>query len=488
MPKKVIIIGGGIAGLSAGCYAQMNGYQSEIYEMNSMAGGLCTGWKRMDYIFDGCVHWLVGSGPASAYYPLWEEIGAVQGKHILDYDYFIKVADGSGKLFTVYTDPDRFAQEMLAIAPEDRRQILRITRDIRRLMRSELPAEFTWKNLVPAIRAIRIIYKYRQPITDLAGKFRNPALQYFFKNGLDWGELCSAFLLWTLAQMSTRRAGYPIGGSLDLIRSIVDRYHKLGGSIHFHSRVSGILVENDKAVGIRLADGEEVRGDIVISAADGHTTIFDWLKGKYTSPAVLKAYSDYPLFPPLVYISLGINGDYSREAHSLNFEITKPFQIGPTSIKFLFLRNYSMDPTMAPAGKSVFTLMISTDFDYWQALYNDREAYKKEKERIARAVVENLEARYPGIGKQVEVTDVATPNTFVRYTGNWRGSYEGWLMTRKNMNQRNLMTIPGLGNFYMVGHWVSPGGGLPAGLITGRIAVKKMCRKDRKKFVTSRTA
>jgi phytoene dehydrogenase-like protein len=61
-------------------------------------------------------------------------------------------------------------------------------------------------------------------------------------------------------------------------------------------------------------------------------------------------------------------------------------------------------------------------------------------------------------------------------------------MTRKNMNQRNLMTIPGLGNFYMVGHWVSPGGGLPAGLITGRIAVKKMCRKDRKKFVTSRTA
>jgi phytoene dehydrogenase-like protein len=44
--KKVIIIGAGIAGLSAGCYLQMNGYDTEIFELHNIPGGLCTGWKR----------------------------------------------------------------------------------------------------------------------------------------------------------------------------------------------------------------------------------------------------------------------------------------------------------------------------------------------------------------------------------------------------------------------------------------------------------
>ncbi len=486
MSKKVLIIGGGIAGLSAGCYAQMNGYDSEIFEMHTIAGGLCTGWKRKGYTFDGCLHWLVGSDPSSSYYPLWEEIGAVQGKKMVTYDYFTKVIDKAGRTFTVYTDPDRLCKEMMRIAPEDKKQINKIVRDIKVLMNNEMPPEFTLKGIVPAIRSILMIYKYRQPIRELAEKFTNPILKNFFVKGLDWGEMCSAFLLWTLALMGNNKAGYPIGGSLEFIESIVKRYNQLGGSIHFKSRVSGIIIENNQAVGIRLNDGTEYQGDIIISAADGHTTIFNWLQGKYTSPAVTKAYSEYTLFPPLVYVSLGIDADYSQEPYSLSFETRKPFHIGKDEITSLSLRNYHIDRTLMPPGKSVFTIMINADFDYWEELKNDREAYIAEKKRIADAVIDNLNELYPGLKEKIEVIDVATPNTFVRYTGNWRGSYEGWMMDRKSLSQRNLMTLPGLHNFYQVGHWAAPGGGLPAGLITGRMAVKKICQKDGKKFVTSK--
>ncbi|MBC8456982.1 MAG: NAD(P)/FAD-dependent oxidoreductase [Deltaproteobacteria bacterium] len=485
MPKKILIIGGGIAGLSAGCYAQMNGYQSEIFEMNAIAGGLCTGWKRKGYTFDGCLHWLVGSDPSSSYYPLWEEIGAVQGKKMVTYDFFTRVVDEADRSFTVYTDPDRFGEEMLAIAPEDKKQIKRIVRDIKILMKNEMPPEISLKGIWPTLRSIWMIYKYRKPIRELAGKFTNPVLREFFINGLDWGETCSAFLLWTLALMATKKAGYPIGGSLEFIKSIGNRYHKLGGFIHFKSRVTGILVEGNRAVGIQLDDGSEYRGDVIISAADGHTTIFNWLQGKYTSPAVVEAYSKYILFPPLVYLSLGVDADYSKEPFSQNIAIKRPFTIGPDEIRYLYYRIYNMDPTMAPPGKSVFTFMITTDFDYWQGLTNDREAYVAEKKRIADAVIDNLNELYPGFSNQVEVVDVATPNTFVRHSGNWRGSYEGWLMDQNSWKQRNLMTLPGLGNFYMIGHWVAPGGGLPSGLITGRMAVKKICKEDRKKFITS---
>ncbi|OYT33480.1 hypothetical protein B6U96_15390 [Archaeoglobales archaeon ex4484_92] len=61
MSKKVIIIGAGIAGLSTGCYLQMNGYETQIFEMSQSPDGLCTSWKRKGYVFDGCIHWLVGS-------------------------------------------------------------------------------------------------------------------------------------------------------------------------------------------------------------------------------------------------------------------------------------------------------------------------------------------------------------------------------------------------------------------------------------------
>ena len=63
LEKSIIIIGGGIAGLAAGCYAQMNGYRTQIFELHFLPGGLCTAWERGPYVFDGCIHYLFGSGP-----------------------------------------------------------------------------------------------------------------------------------------------------------------------------------------------------------------------------------------------------------------------------------------------------------------------------------------------------------------------------------------------------------------------------------------
>jgi len=63
MGKSVIIIGAGIAGLAAGCYAQMNGYRSQIFEMHDLPGGLCTAWERRGYVFDGSAS-TICSAPA----------------------------------------------------------------------------------------------------------------------------------------------------------------------------------------------------------------------------------------------------------------------------------------------------------------------------------------------------------------------------------------------------------------------------------------
>jgi len=96
MGTKVNIIGAGIAGLSAGCYLQMNGYDTEIYELHSICGGLCTSWKRKGYTFDGCIHWLVGSSPGENFYRLWNELVDMEKLEFVNYDEFIRVEDKAG--------------------------------------------------------------------------------------------------------------------------------------------------------------------------------------------------------------------------------------------------------------------------------------------------------------------------------------------------------------------------------------------------------
>lgn len=485
MSKTALIIGGGIGGLSAGIYAQLNGFSSTIYEMNAISGGLCTAWKRKGYTFDGCVHWLTGTDPSSEYYTLWEEIGAVEGKRFHNYDFYSHAIDTEGRRFVAYCDPERLRQEMLSIAPEDKKAIDEIIEDIKKFMRYGLPLEFKISNLYPALRALLLLYKYREPVAKLAEKFSNPTLKHLFLLGLDWGPMCSSFLLWTISLLANKNGGYPMGGSLPLIESVEKRYTQLGGKIRFHQKVVNIIVENDTAVGIKLSDGTEVRGDIIISAADGYTTIFKWLEGRYVNPRIKKMYDTLIPFPPLVFISLGINGTYPDTPHSFSFDLKKPFFIGLRKIDSLFCKNYTYDPAMAPPGKTVFTLMLTADFDYWENLRKEKRDYEAEKQRIGEEVINALGELHTGLPSQVKVIDIATPMTFVRYTGNWKGSYEGWMFDKKALSLRPPQTLPGLENFYMVGHWVSPGGGLPSGPITAKSALKLICKKEKIKFRTN---
>ena len=129
--------------------------------------------------------------------------------------------------------------------------------------------------------------------------------------------------------------------------------------------------------------------------------------------------------------------------------------------------------------------MIQTRSDqYWIDLKaKDLPKYKAEKQAVADAVIENLEAEYPGIKSAIEVVDVSTPSTITRYTGNWKSSFEGFLPTRETMQLNLGNTLPNLKSFYMLGQWTTPGGGLPPAGMGGRAVAAMICKQDKKKFV-----
>ncbi|MEO0377273.1 MAG: NAD(P)-binding protein, partial [Cyanobacteria bacterium P01_A01_bin.17] len=134
----IIIIGSGIAGLAAGCYAQMNGYRTVIFELHNQPGGLCTTWERQGYHFDGCIQYLFGSGPGQPFHKLWQELGTVQGRPFIHHDELMQLTGPEGKTLIVYCDPDRLREHLIALSPRDRKLIHAFCNDIRALTTFDL--------------------------------------------------------------------------------------------------------------------------------------------------------------------------------------------------------------------------------------------------------------------------------------------------------------------------------------------------------------
>jgi phytoene dehydrogenase-like protein len=469
----------------------MNGYRTRIFELHTLPGGLCTSWRRKGYTFDGCIHWLIGAGPSSSLHHIWEELGAVQGRAMVYHEEFIHFQGPDGRALTVYTDIDRLEQHMKTLAPADADLIEEYTRAARLFTRLEppfaLPVLKPWE-IVSMLPFAGVMVKwFRITMQDFAARFSDPFLRQVFPLIHNYPPLPMVAHLANLAGWHSHNAGWPVGGSLDFSRAIARRYLDLGGQVHYKSRVVKILVEDGRAVGVRLADGTEWTADVVISAADGHTTIFDMLEGKYINDQIRAYYSEAPSSQEHgILVSLGVARDLSNEPHAVTYLLEQPVTIAGKARERLTVEHYCFDPTMAPAGKSAIEVWLDSNYAYWKGIHDDRERYVAEKQQVATAVIGHLENHYPGIGEQIEVVDVATPMTIERYTGNWQGS-EAWFPTRNVMGVmlRGLSkTLPGLENFYMVGQWAGAAGGLPFVTAAGRKLIQTLCRRDRRRFVT----
>jgi phytoene dehydrogenase-like protein len=491
MGKSIIIIGAGIAGLSAGCYARMNGYQTDIFELHTLPGGLCTAWKRQGFTIDGCLHWLVGSNPADDFYKVWQELGAVQGRKFIDHEVLTQMKDSSGKSLILYTDIDRLEKHLLELSPPDEKTIRDFTGVIRKFTGMKMPltpvsAWDTVKMFIAIAPYFRALTKWSKvSVQDFSERFSDPFLRKAFRASFDLPDFSMIFMIMTLAWMNARNAGYPIGGSLEFSQALEKRFLDLGGKMHYKARVEKILVENNRALGIRLTDGSEPKADLVISAADGHATIFDMLEGKFVDAELKDRYAKMPRFKSLIQVSLGVKRDMTKEPGLCGYMLDRPVRIAGEDQKGFSIHNYAADPTLAPKGKTVLVCRFMSDMKNWRELAKDPEKYEAEKQKITDTVLGLLESKYPGISEEVEMADVATPMTFERYTGNWEGSMEGWLITTKNAFSRMKRTLPGLDNFYMIGQWLQPGGGVPTGAMMGREIVQTICKKDKLEFKSS---
>ena len=494
--KKVIIIGAGMAGLSVGCYLQMCGFDTEIFELGSTPGGLCTGWERKGYSFDGSIHWLVGTKPTVSFYHIWNELIDMNQLEVVDYDEYCAIVDEEGRCFTAYTDISKLEREMKRVSPEDSSLIDQFIDGIKTFLDFPLPVERPMElmsiseklDMVSSIlpKLPKLLKWYRMINENFAEKLHSPLLRRFFTIAYP-GCFTMLVTLINCGWLHKKGAGYPIGGSVKLSRLMEQRYFELGGNIHYRSQVEKILVRDDYACGIELG-GKQHAADIVISAADGRSTIYQMLKGAYKSKKIINMYERGELQrpAPMMFFSLGINRSFEGQPHWLFLPLSKKIIIDDkTMMDELALTIVNFDPSAAGPGKTCMTAMLSSnDCDYWLELRSkDKSFYDSEKKRICDQIIDALEEHFGDFKSHVEVCDLATPATYIRYTANWQASAQGWSASKKTFTKTIPKELPGLHNFYMVGQWVEIGGGVPMCMMSGRNVAQIICKRDNVRFI-----
>ncbi|MBD3418712.1 MAG: NAD(P)-binding protein [Chitinivibrionales bacterium] len=498
--KKIGIIGGGIAGLSAGCYMQMNGYKTHLFEQSPSLGGVMTPWRRKGYTFDGGTEYLTGTSPQSSLYPVMNELLDVAHLQLIDFDQFMSIQLNDGTIFKVRTDAAELEQEMLKIAAADKGIIRQFCSAIASVSDISLPVDktpelFTLADMLKVMAGNRkLLWFFLRwkgvSIERFARRIRSDplrrAVQYIFPRH----EFFSmAGLLLPLGWMHMRNAGHPVGGSGTIISILRQKYESLGGTVSLNMAVDKLVIDKGRVCGIELRDGGELPVDAAISTADLYFNHHRLLGGKYLSPKIRKLFETKTLFPSMIQISYGINQKLPAGYHRHLVEFEEPFTCGnDRKMKFMVVRVCDYEPGFAPSGKTAVIVQLRTsDYDYWVNLRNtDMNEYRSRKMRVAEFVQQHLEMLLGFPASAVDVVDVATPATYARYTAVYRGSYQGWAPTPDMIGKALPKKVKGLDNFYMAGQWTDPPGGIFSALNSGRKITQLVCTDDRKPFVVER--
>jgi phytoene dehydrogenase-like protein len=442
------------------------------------------------------LHWFTGANRQGALHALWREVFDIEKLRFVHPEEFVRVETEQGERLSIYSNVDRLETELVGKAPQDAAEIRRLTWAIRRLANFPLsdPSE-PWPRkglailrLLPYLPLLRTWS--RLSIRDYGERFHSKLLRCFFGSG-EGTQLSVLALLLSLAWMNERNGAYVVGGSQAIIRLIRERFDGLGGQLRLGAKVENILVQQHTAVGVQLARGESIPADWVISAADAHATFYELLDGKYADEIKESTFRTLAPFASYLQVSFGVARDLSTQPGFVTRVLDTPFALDPeTVLSAVAFRFFHFDPTFAPARKTAVTCFLPTrNFAFWVELQrHDPPRYQAEKRRIAEVMIAIVEKMVPDFRIGIETSEVSTPATVIRYTSNWQGSMQGWLLT-PGMGYKPLRnTLPGLRRFLMAGQWIMPGGGLPSGLITARLVVRALCKEDRIPFLPAPAA
>lgn len=492
---RVIIIGGGIAGLTAGIYAQRAGLQSTVYERHTLAGGLCSYWRRKGFLLDNCVHWLTGTRQDTDIYKVWEDTGVLgNGVEVIQPESFMQVEQG-GQSLNLWHDLERVRADMLALSPEDAGateefiRLCRIYNDVALVAHKPMEqlgileyARLIWK--MRKVGKVHRIYQ-RMSIPDYAERFKHPLIRKFLTAYFPkFYNVASLF--YTFAAFCHSNADLPRGGSKGIIDRMTERYRSLGGELQTGKEAESINIQGGHAWSVTFTDGETAEADYIIAACDLFHTMTRLLPLEYTDPYMTEHFVTEPQkYPTYSSTDLYFAVDHITRDLPCALALDIPnLQVNGKPVEIAFMKHFNYEPSFAPEGKTVLQVLFTQyedDFAYWDHLRReDMQAYRAEKLLVAQAIEESIVKRFPQLEGHLSLLDICTPATNARYCNTYKGAFMSFALTPENEKLYHRGRVQGTDNLYLAGQWLQAPGGLPNAAVTGKFAIQRLL-KDHKR-------
>ena len=495
--KTVVIIGAGVAGLSAGIYAEQHGLHAILLEKNPSVGGMCTGWYRKGFYVDGCIHWLTGTKEGTILNEMWHNLDAIQDPNDILYLDSWGTYEYQGQKVTMWRDLDRAEREWKEASPVDSKMIHKFFKMVRDFTKVELPLDLPI-SMMPLHRLIKLggsvlrvwpsyLLTMKQTCEGFAKKFKSPVIRFALtKSQVGDGNLFS--MLYSYATIVIGDGGIPKGGSKPMVQRMKDKFIALGGTLKVNANVENIFINNRTATGVKLKNGEVIKGDYVISCLDVNYTLKKLLRDQYPFPSFEKRFTNPKRnpSPSCALLNFTVRKDNNLPIpYSFDCE---PFNVGGIDINHITVRSYAYDETFTHGDKTVLSVLIdqsTLEYPFWRKLSKDRNDYLKYKAWLAESVKERIIKRFPNLEDSLEILDVATPYTFNHYVNTSNGVYMSFFFTRRDSMFNHSGKLQGLDNFYLSGQWLQGPGGLPIAMTQGKFAIQRICKREKLSFIFS---
>ena len=490
----ILIIGGGVAGLSAGIYAQLDGHRAVICEKLPTAGGNLTGWRRGDCRIDNCIHWLTGTNPSSPIYRMWTDLGALGDGIEIHRGESLYTCEKDGETLSLWRDLDRLERTMLAISPADRKETRRMIRVICAIQDfCSVGGTEHNKKMSPAtiLSGVPLILRYNRMTTgDLAKRFRHPLIRAFLTDFLS-DRFSSLAYFFVAAHFCGDNADIPVGGSVPMAQRMAARFRSLGGELLTGKEAIRVLHDGKRATGVEFRDGTTASADEIVITTDPATVfpaLLDLpmpraLAARYRDRRMMRFSSYHCAFVCDLPEAVGFQGDYVCElSPALAFRLGTPT---------LMVREFSHEPGSAPAGKVMLQTMTACDEDTARrfiALRRDKETYDLRKRYLAKWFERAIVEKFPALEGHLSCVDVWTPATYHRYIGSEIGSFMSFAFGAKVLPLRASDRVPELSNVTLANQWLRVPGGLPIAAESGKLAIRSITAKYRRALRRERKA
>lgn len=492
--ERIVVVGGGIAGMVAASYLQRYGKDVLVLEQNHHTGGNMSGFRRGEYYFDGGDQSFESLGIV---FPILKDLGIYDKLEWTKVRYRMVSNE-----FDFFIDSFEEVEDALAKAFPEEKGIKDLFKEVKRvcafLDKYCTPHSFPALNDTSLSKLVSFLpyvpsllkwlrFDYRE---KMCGLVKNPSLRRWFTE-IGYYRMPFIFFagFWNLWM---KDYWYPVGGMQKLHDLLASEFTSAGGELKCHTRVTKIEVKGNKATGVWTEKGEFVPADKVIYAGDYKALVSGIMDPALFGAQKVKKIQDAKLTESLVAAYLGVDIPASTlqeqlKAHHAfwfpNYDVVFPDEKSPADVHkgMWSVVNFfgTENPGFAPPGKSTLVLQTYSSAS-WQNFWKNgsmdfhrTEEYKAMKKQVGNELVDLAERFIPGLRSKITYFDVGTPLTINRFSLNAEGSTGGWCYDDKvSLSFRspflNRMRTP-VPNVFAAGHYAVWPGGVITAALSGRL-------------------